>query len=427
MRQFNPYKSYKKYISFCCEKHLLLVDSVDYIEMDLLSSKALFMPSQEPTNQTTPTVEQVVSFNHPIELACGAVLSSHQLAYETYGKLNSERSNAILICHALSGDQHAAGIDKSGKTGWWDHYIGPGKPIDTNLFFVVCPNNLGSCFGSTGPNTINPETQRVWGADFPSLEVSDWVASQQHLMEHLNINCWAAVVGGSLGGMQAMHWAVHHPNKLKHAIVIASALKLSAQNIAFNEVARRAIQSDNNFKQGQFLEQKTNPDQGLALARMIGHLTYLSDHALGRKFGRLVHSGDIHSAEKEMVEFEVASYLNYQGDKFAGRFDANSYILITKMLDYFDLAANFDADPAVAFRQAQCKFLVISFSSDWRFSPQCSTLIVDALTTANRDVSYLNVDSDQGHDAFLLPNPRYELALLSYLQRVATSLGSHTE
>ncbi len=385
------------------------------------------MPSQEPTNQTTPAVNQVVSFSDSITLASGTVLSSHQLAFETYGELNAERSNAILICHALSGDQHAAGINEEGKPGWWNHYIGPCKPINTDHFFVVCPNNLGSCFGSTGPNTINPETQRVWGADFPSLEVSDWVASQYCLMSHLNIDCWAAVVGGSLGGMQAMHWAVHYPDKLKHAIVIASALKLSAQNIAFNEVARRAIQSDNNFKQGQFLEQKTNPDQGLALARMIGHLTYLSDHALGRKFGRLVHSGDIHSTEKEMVEFEVASYLNYQGDKFAGRFDANSYILITKMLDYFDLAANFDADPAVAFRQAQCKFLIISFSSDWRFSPQCSTSIVDALTTANRDVSYLNVDSDQGHDAFLLPNPRYELALLSYLQRVATSLGSHTE
>ena len=385
------------------------------------------MPSQAPTNQTTPTDEHVVSFDYPIELACGTVLSSHQLAYETYGELNSERSNAILICHALSGDQHAAGVNEEGQTGWWNHYIGPGKPINTDHFFVVCPNNLGSCFGSTGPNTINPETQRVWGADFPSLEVSDWVASQQYLMEHLNINCWAAVVGGSLGGMQAMHWAIHYPDKLKHSIVIASALKLSAQNIAFNEVARRAIQSDSNFKQGQFLEQKTNPDQGLALARMIGHLTYLSDHALGRKFGGLVHSGDINSAEKEMVEFEVASYLNYQGDKFAGRFDANSYILITQMLDYFDLAANFDADPAVAFRQAQCKFLVISFSSDWRFSPQCSKLIVDALTAAHRDVSYLNVDSDQGHDAFLLPNPRYELALSSYLERVANSLEDRAE
>ena len=328
-----------------------------------------------------------------------------------------------MICHALSGDQHAAGLDKNGKAGWWDHYIGPGKPIDTNHFFVVCPNNIGSCFGSTGPKSTNLDTGKPWGANFPSLEVSDWVESQKQLMDYLKIDCWSAVIGGSLGGMQVMHWAVAHPQKLKHAVVIAAALKLSAQNIAFNEIARRAIQSDINFKQGNFLEHQTSPTKGLALARMIGHLTYLSDDALGQKFGRLVRSGDLDSAEKELVQFEVSSYLNYQGDKFATRFDANSYILITKMLDYFDLAQHYEGNPVEAFKQAQCKFLVVAFSSDWRFSPPCSEEITDAIVSADKDVSYLRIESDQGHDAFLLPNEHYENGLGQYLQRVAQAIS----
>ncbi|MDG0968465.1 MAG: homoserine O-acetyltransferase [Porticoccaceae bacterium] len=366
--------------------------------------------------------EQSVLFRRPLQLACGTVLNEHSLTFETYGQLNDTGSNAILICHALSGDHHAAGTNKDSVVGWWDAYIGPGKPIDTDVFFVVCPNNIGSCFGSTGPASLAPSTENVWGAEFPPLEVCDWVESQTYLMEYLRIDCWAAIIGGSLGGMQAMYWAVNYPQKLKHAVVIASSLKLSAQNIAFNEVARRAIQSDPNFHQGNFIEHQTRPTQGLALARMIGHLTYLSDHALGRKFGRLVHSGDLDSTEKELVEFEVSSYLNYQGDKFARRFDANSYILITKMLDYFDLGANFENNTKAAFKQATCKFLVISFSSDWRFSPDCSKLIVDALIAADKDVSYLEIDSDQGHDAFLLPNKRYEQGLRSYLRHVAKTL-----
>ena len=372
------------------------------------------------TNQTEAAVNtNAVSFSTPLNLASGVILADYELAFETYGTLNDARSNSILICHALSGDHHAAGLDADGKVGWWNHYIGPGKAIDTNDFFVVCPNNIGSCFGSTGPNTINTETGKPWGVDFPSLEVSDWVESQKQLMEHLKIDCWAAVVGGSLGGMQAMHWAINHPTKLKHAVIIAAALKLSAQNIAFNEIARRAIQSDVNFKHGDFLDHQTSPRQGLALARMIGHLTYLSDDALGQKFGRLVRSGDLDGAEKELVEFEVSSYLNYQGDKFATRFDANSYILITKMLDYFDVAQTYQDNPVKAFKQSQCKFLVIAFSSDWRFSPQCSEEITDAIVSADKDVSYLRIESDQGHDAFLLPNEHYEKGLSQYLQRVA--------
>jgi len=376
------------------------------------------------TNSIETTVNKsTVTLESPLNLACGVVLAKYELAFETYGTLNHDRSNSILICHALSGDQHAAGLDKNGKAGWWDHYIGPGKPIDTNHFFVVCPNNIGSCFGSTGPKTTNLDTGKPWGANFPSLEVSDWVESQKQLMDYLKIDCWSAVIGGSLGGMQAMHWAVAHPQKLKHAIVIAAALKLSAQNIAFNEIARRAIQSDINFKQGNFLEHQTSPTKGLALARMIGHLTYLSDDALGQKFGRLVRSGDLDSAEKELVQFEVSSYLNYQGDKFATRFDANSYILITKMLDYFDLAQHYQDNPVEAFKQAQCKFLVVAFSSDWRFSPRCSEEITDAIVSADKDVSYLRIESDQGHDAFLLPNEHYEKGLGQYLQRVAQAIS----
>ena len=376
------------------------------------------------TNSIETTVNKsTVTLESPLNLACGVVLAKYELAFETYGTLNHDRSNSILICHALSGDQHAAGLDKNGKAGWWDHYIGPGKPIDTNHFFVVCPNNIGSCFGSTGPKSTNLDTGKPWGANFPSLEVSDWVESQKQLMDYLKIDCWSAVIGGSLGGMQAMHWAVAHPQKLKHAIVIAAALKLSAQNIAFNEIARRAIQSDINFKQGNFLEHQTSPTKGLALARMIGHLTYLSDDALGQKFGRLVRSGDLDSAEKELVQFEVSSYLNYQGDKFATRFDANSYILITKMLDYFDLAQHYQDNPVEAFKQAQCKFLVVAFSSDWRFSPRCSEKITDAIVSADKDVSYLRIESDQGHDAFLLPNEHYEKGLGQYLQRVAQAIS----
>ena len=364
-----------------------------------------------------------VIFDRPLKLACGINLASHTIVFETYGSLNKQHSNAILICHALSGHQHAAGLSDDEKLGWWDHYIGPNKPIDTNKFFVVCPNNIGSCFGSTGPKSINPETNKAWGSDFPSLEVSDWVNSQIYLMEHLKIDCWAAIVGGSLGGMQAMHWAVSHGDKLKNAIVIAASLKLSAQNIAFNEIARRAIISDQAFHGGQYLEHQTSPKQGLALARMIGHLTYLSDSALGRKFGRLIRNGDLDAAEKALVEFEISSYLNYQGDKFAANFDANTYILVTKMLDYFDLSHQFKDKADPAFHHASCNFLVISFSSDWRFSPNCSQEIVDALIEADKNVSYLKIDSDQGHDAFLLPNHRYEEALDAYLGNVYETLN----
>lgn len=366
---------------------------------------------------------QKVVIDQPLKLACGVVLPTHTLVYETYGHLNQNRTNGVLICHALSGSHHAAGFyEDDSKAGWWDHYIGPGKPIDTNKFFVVSVNNIGSCFGSTGPTSENPETGKAWGADFPPLRARDWVESQKLLMEYLNIECWAAVIGGSLGGMQAMRWSLEHPDKLLNAVVIASSMKLTAQNIAFNEIARRAIKSDPDFCEGDYLSKNKSPQHGLALARMIGHVTYLSDELMGQKFGRDLRVGDLIQGTVEPVEFQIESYLNYQGDKFSDFFDANSYILITKMLDYFDLSREYNNDPVKAFGLAKCNFLVISFTSDWRFSPARSEEITDALIAAGKAVSYIKVDSDHGHDSFLLPNQRYQDALRSYLAQVADQL-----
>ncbi len=368
------------------------------------------------------TAEKVL-IDTPLTLACGTVLPSHELMVETYGCLNTDKSNAILICHALSGHHHAAGFyEGDDKPGWWDDYIGPGKPMDSNRFFIVSLNNIGSCFGSTGPTSTNPATGEAWGAQFPPLRARDWVESQKLLMEKLGIDRWAAVIGGSLGGMQAMRWSLEHPDKVANSIVIASSMRLSAQNIAFNEIARRAIKSDPQFFNGDYLKRGAAPLHGLALARMIGHVTYLSDELMGQKFGRELRSGDFTQGESAPIEFQIESYLNYQGDKFSGGFDANSYILITKMLDYFDLAREYHNNPVEAFSHAQCDFLVISFSSDWRFSPQRSREIVDALIGAEKNVSYAEIESDQGHDAFLLPNPRYEQVLAKYLSRVADQL-----
>lgn len=380
--------------------------------------------SQSPFDNSLGLVKpQTVVIEQPLKLACGVVLPSHTLVYETYGALNTNKTNAILICHALSGNHHAAGLyEGDSKPGWWDNYIGPGKPIDSNRFFIVCVNNIGSCFGSTGPTSENPETGKPFGADFPPLRARDWVESQTLLMEHLEIDCWSAVVGGSLGGMQAMRWSLEHPDKLQHAVVIASSMKLTAQNIAFNEIARKAIKSDADFCDGNYLQEDKIPHRGLALARMIGHVTYLSDELMRQKFGRDLKAGDLLQGKTEPVEFQIESYLNYQGDKFSDFFDANSYILITKMLDYFDLAREYNHDPVAAFSHAQCKFLVVSFSSDWRFSPARSREITDALIAAGKDVSYIAIESDHGHDAFLLPNQRYQQALGLYLAKLADQI-----
>ncbi|MGB5325804.1 MAG: homoserine O-acetyltransferase [Pseudomonadales bacterium] len=359
-------------------------------------------------------------FDEPFRTSGGRELPGIELVYETYGELNAAKNNAVLICHALSGDHHAAGkhSESDSKPGWWDNHIGPGKPIDTRHFFVVSLNNLGGCAGSTGPASINPASGQPWGPDFPSLRVRDWVDSQHILMEYLGIVQWAAVVGGSLGGMQALRWALEYPTLLRHCIVIASALKLTAQNIGFNNTARIAITSDPEFHGGRYYEHETRPKHGLAIARMIGHITYLSGDLMGQKFGRELRAGSFVRGSEDALEFEVESYLRHQGDKFAESFDANTYLLMLRALDYFDLAREYGDDPVAAFRHAQSKFLVLSFSSDWRFEPARSREIVDALIAAEKPVSYAEIDSSYGHDAFLLPVERYEKLLSAYMRQV---------
>lgn len=380
------------------------------------------MPDTLPTNSVGVVVPQIAQFDTPLTLSCGQTLSSYQLVYETYGELNQQASNAILICHALSGDHHAAGYhDMSDKKpGWWDSAIGPGKAIDTNLFFVVSLNNLGGCCGSTGPTSINPETNQIWGAHFPIVTVEDWVESQARLADQLGIQTFAAIVGGSLGGMQVLEWSIRFPDRLKAAAIIASAPKLSTQNIAFNEVARQSIRRDPEFHEGNYLDQKTVPTNGLGLARMLGHITYLSDDAMGTKFGRQMR----HDAYQYNygIEFEVESYLRYQGEAFTKRFDANTYMLMTKALDYFDPAAQTNGDLAAVLSRAQCEFLLVSFTTDWRFAPERSEEIVNALVKAGKHVSYAKIEAAEGHDAFLFPIPRYMNALSSFLTRVAKRL-----
>lgn len=379
------------------------------------------MASALPDNSVGVVTPVVHHFDEPLLLANGRQLARYDLVVETYGELNAAKSNAVLICHALSGHHHAAGKHsiEDKKSGWWDHYIGPGKAIDTNRFFVVSLNNLGGCHGSTGPCSINPQTDKPWGADFPNLRVRDWVTSQYRLMQRLGIEQWAAVVGGSLGGMQAMRWSLEHPDKLRHCVVIASAMKLTAQNIAFNETARQAILSDPDFADGHYLVQGKIPARGLAVARMIGHITYLSDDGMGQKFGRELRSGSFQRGLEEPVEFQIESYLRYQGSSFSKTFDANTYILMTRALDYFDLAREYNHDPVAAFSHAQCKFLVMSFTSDWRFAPQRSQEMVSALMRAGKDVAYAEIESPFGHDAFLVPEqPRYQNLFGRYMQEI---------
>ncbi|MEM7691685.1 MAG: homoserine O-acetyltransferase, partial [Pseudomonadota bacterium] len=360
----------------------------------------------------------------PLTLASGATLGGYELVYETYGELNGDTSNAILICHALSGHHHAAGYHSAEdrKPGWWDACIGPGKPLDTEKFFIVSLNNLVGCHGSTGPTSPREGTSHPWGPDFPQPSVEDWVDAQARLADRLDIDCWAAVVGGSLGGMQAMTWSVRYPDRVRHCIVIAAAMKLSAQNIAFNEVARRAIYSDPAYADGHYISSGEAPNKGLALARMVGHITYLSDDAMASKFGRELQEtlelGSEHIIGDDSPEFQVESYLRYQGAQFARGFDANSYLLMTRALDHYDFAASYGDDPVAAFRQAKAEFLVIAFSTDWRFSPARSREIVEALLAAERPVSYAEVEAKEGHDAFLLPIPRYMDLLHAYLKRV---------
>ena len=377
------------------------------------------MPSVIPEDSVGLVTPELLHFNEPLALACGRTLPAYDLMVETYGELNASRSNAVLICHALSGHHHAAGYHSldDRKPGWWDSCIGPGKPIDTRKFFVVAVNNLGGCNGSTGPSSPNPETGRAYGADFPVLTVEDWVNSQARLADRLGIAQWAAVIGGSLGGMQALQWTISYPERIRHCLAIASAPKLSAENIAFNEVARQAILSDPDFHAGHFQEKGVIPKRGLMLARMVGHITYLSDEAMGEKFGRELKTDQL-NYDFHSVEFQVESYLRYQGEEFSGRFDANTYLLMTKALDYFDPAHAHGGDLAKTLAGVQARFLIVSFTTDWRFSPARSKEIVNALMAARKDVSYLEVDAPQGHDAFLIPIPRYLQAFSHYMTRI---------
>jgi len=357
-------------------------------------------------------------FDQPIRLRSGAQIDRYELAYETYGRLNAACDNAVLVCHALNASHHVAGIysDDAGNIGWWDNLIGPGKPVDTNRFFVVGVNNLGGCHGSTGPASVNPTSGRPWGADFPVVTVEDWVQTQARLADHLEIERFAVVMGGSLGAMQALQWTMSFPDRIRHALVIAAAPRLSAQNIAFNEVARQAIMTDPDFHGGNFYAHNVVPRRGLRLARMLGHITYLSDDAMAEKFGRALRDGALKFNFD--VEFEIESYLRYQGDKFSEYFDANTYLRITKALDYFDPAAEYGGNLTKALARARAAFLVVSFTSDWRFSPARSRQILKALVDNRLDVSYAEIDAPHGHDAFLMDDPRYHELIRAYLSNI---------
>jgi homoserine O-acetyltransferase len=372
---------------------------------------------------------QVLNFATPLKLQSGASITDYNLVVETYGQLNAQKSNAILICHALNASHHVAGISASdpNDVGWWDNMVGPGKPVDTNQFFVIGVNNLGSCFGSTGPMSVNPSTGKPYGASFPVVTVEDWVNAQARVADHFQIEKFAAVMGGSLGGMQAMAWSMMYPDRIGHCIVIASTPKLSAQNIAFNEVARSAILSDPDFHGGDYYAHDVKPRRGLGVARMIGHITYLSDDDMAEKFGRELRRADGASDEYNFnfdVEFEVESYLRYQGEKFADYFDANTYLLITRALDYFDPAKSFANNLSAAMKNITAKFLVVSFTTDWRFAPERSREIVKALLDNKLDVTYGEIDAPHGHDAFLLEDPRYHNLVKAYFEQIAQELQS---
>ena len=387
---------------------------------------------------------QFMHFDEPLPLQSGGSIADYDLAFETYGQLNADKSNAIVVCHALNASHHVAGSyeGQPKSEGWWDNMIGPGKPVDTDKFFVIGINNLGSCFGSTGPMHTNPATGKPFGADFPVVTVEDWVDAQARLLDRLGIERLAAVLGGSLGGMQALSWTLRHPERMRHAVVVASAPNLNAENIAFNEVARRAIVTDPDFNGGHFYEHGVVPARGLRIARMIGHITYLSDDVMNQKFGRSLRASALPAEgtdparggpasdrrdylySTQDVEFQIESYLRYQGEKFSGYFDANTYLLITRALDYFDPARSHDGDLTRALAVAKARFLLVSFTTDWRFAPARSREIVKSLLENNRDVSYAEIDAPHGHDAFLLDDPRYMGVMRSYFEGIAKELNT---
>lgn len=369
---------------------------------------------------------QFMHFPDALQLQSGRSIRDYTLAYETYGQLNADKSNAILVCHALNASHHVAGVyeGQAKSEGWWDNMIGPGKAVDTNKFFVIGVNNLGSCFGSTGPMHTNPDSGAVYGSSFPVLTVEDWVNAQALLLERLGVHQMAAVLGGSLGGMQALSWTLQYPERMRHAVVVASAPNLNAENIAFNEVARRAIVTDPDFHGGDFYAHNVVPKRGLRIARMIGHITYLSDDVMNQKFGRALRDGPGIKFTTQDIEFEIESYLRYQGDKFSGYFDANTYLLITRALDYFDPAKKYGGSLKDALARSIAKFFLVSFTTDWRFAPNRSREMVQALLQNGRDVSYAEIDAPHGHDAFLLDDPRYLGAMRAYFEGIAKEFNA---
>jgi homoserine O-acetyltransferase len=376
------------------------------------------------TGSVGPVQPDIARFTEPLRLKCGAVLDDYQLAYETYGTLNADRSNAVLICHALNASHHVAGwyADDPKNVGWWDNMIGPGKPVDTNRFFVVGVNNIGGCHGSTGPCSVERTTGNPWGSRFPVVTVEDWVSAQARLAERLGIERFAAVMGGSLGAMQSLQWTISYPEKLRHSVVIACAPNLSAQNIAFNEVARQAIITDPDFHGGDYYEHAVKPQRGLRVARMVGHITYLSDDEMAAKFGRQLKNGKVGYGFD--TEFQIESYLRHQADKFSEYFDANTYLRITKALDYFDPAFEHGGSLTRGLAAARASFLVVSFTTDWRFSPERSREIVKALLDNRCDVTYAEIEAPHGHDAFLLDDSRYHALVRSYFDRIAVESKS---
>jgi homoserine O-acetyltransferase len=389
-----------------------------FIPLDSVINNA---PDGRSVGIVTP---RIARFTEPLELKSGAVIDEYELAYETYGTLNAQRSNAVLICHALNASHHVAGYyaDDPKSVGWWDNMIGPGKPVDTDRFFVIGVNNLGGCHGSTGPCSVDPTTGKKWGARFPMVTVEDWVAAQARLAEQLGVERFAAVMGGSLGAMQSLQWTISYPDKLRHALVIACAPNLSAQNIAFNEVARQAIVTDPDFHGGDYYEHGVKPQRGLRVARMVGHITYLSDDEMAAKFGRQLKNGKLSYSFD--TEFQIESYLRYQADKFSEYFDANTYLRITKALDYFDPAFEYGGNLSAALARAKAAFLVVSFTTDWRFSPERSREIVKALLDNRGRVTYAEIEAPHGHDAFLLDDERYHNLVAAYFERIATELAA---
>ncbi len=382
--------------------------------------KSPLNPQRSNPSSVGPVSPQTAHFSEPLPLTSGQSFAPYDLVYETYGALNADRSNAVLICHALNASHHVAGYPAHdpGQIGWWDNMVGPGKPVDTDRFFVIGVNNLGSCFGSTGPASLNPATGKPYGAAFPVVTVEDWVHAQARLADRLGIAQFAAVMGGSLGGMQAMQWSMAYPHRIRHAVIVASTPRLSAQNIAFNEVARRAIVNDPDFHGGHYYEKNTVPRLGLSVARMIGHITYLSDDDMAEKFGRQLRGSESYRFGFD-VEFEIESYLRYQGEKFSTYFDANTYLLITRALDYFDPAQGYGGDLTKAFATITAKNLLISFTTDWRFPPERSREIVEALLAQKKQVTYAEINAPHGHDAFLMDDPHYHRVVAAYFDRIA--------